>query len=138
MTDYAEEHQEATADLAAPRAWSISEDPVLATLARLEESQKELREQISAVTETLERLSHDQALLVDALGNLRKGVLARLDRPQTAGTPAPHRMEEDHKAILEELSRLPAGLMARVDEVVGLLHRRLIALEEQIRREQRP
>jgi hypothetical protein len=119
VSDRAEERQEAT----------------LTALQELVEGQKAMREQIDAVTETLARLSHDQAMLVDALGNLRRAVLAHLDRPQTAGTP---HMEEDQKAIREELSRLPASLMVSVDEVVGPLHRRLIALEERMARGPRP
>src|SRR4051794_39862567 len=111
---------------------------MLAALQELVEGQKAIREQIGAMTETLERLSHDQAVLVDALGNLRRDVLARLEKPQTAGTVALHRAEEDHKAIQEELSRLPARLMVHVDEVVGQLHRRLIALEERVRTMREP
>src|SRR4051794_41500983 len=102
---------------------------MLAALQELVEGQKAIREQIGAMTETLERLSHDQAVLVDALGNLRRDVLAQ--PRQTAGTPALHSKEE-REEVREELSRLPAKLMARVDEVIGPLHRRLIALEERV------
>ena len=38
----------------------MTDDPVLAALKRLEEGQK-------TIVETLDRLSHDQAMLVDAL-----------------------------------------------------------------------
>jgi len=88
----------------------VSDDRVFAALARLQTGQE-------AIRETLDRLSHDQAVLVDALGNLRKDVLARLEGQQTAGSPA--------------------RLKVHVDEAVGLLHRRLIALEERMGREQR-
>jgi hypothetical protein len=54
----------------------VSDDPVLAALARLEEGQRELREQVGA-------LAQDQAMMFDALRSL-----------QAALTPALARMED--------------------------------------------
>jgi hypothetical protein len=54
----------------------MTEDPVLAALARLEEGQKEVREQVGA-------LAQDQAMMFDAFRSL-----------QAALTPALARMED--------------------------------------------
>src|SRR3954452_16333826 len=75
----------------------MTQDPVLAALARLEEGQKQLREQLGLV-------AHDQAVLFDALSTLP----SRIDGLKIAMAPTLER--------LDRLDLLLRGLANQVRE----------------------
>jgi hypothetical protein len=78
----------------------VSEDPVLAALARLEEGQKAIRDR-------LERVEQDRAVLFDALGTLS----ARLDGLKTALAPTLERLDRLDLLLrgLAGQARMPGG-----------------------------
>jgi cell division FtsZ-interacting protein ZapD len=111
----------------------MSGDSVLAVLARLEEGQKAIREELGT-------LASEQA-------RLRTDVMARLDRQQNDLTGIREDIGVNMAAVLHAVARGQSTredvrLMdqAQIDlgRQVSLLHRRLIALEERVGREGRP
>ena len=60
----------------------MSEDRVLAALERLEEDQKTIRDALGAITEILQMLSQDQAVLVDRVSLLSRQLQERMGREQ--------------------------------------------------------